>query len=49
MSTTGGRGFSQRKEKIQDLQEGVHLTSSKISKAANMAGVKQATGRKNRK
>lgn len=30
----------QRKDELQNLQQGVHLTNSRISKEANMARVK---------
>lgn len=35
-----GKSLLQRKDELQDLQQGVHLTSSRISKEANMATVK---------
>lgn len=35
-----GKSLLQRKDELQDLQQGVHLTSSRISKEANMARVK---------
>lgn len=39
-----GKSLLQRKDELQDLQQGVHLTSSRISRKANMARVKCAKG-----
>lgn len=39
-SQRGNSRFATREKKKKDLQQGVHLTSSKVSKEENMAGVR---------